>query len=113
MLIIWHGHGYLVLVTVLAISLAANSLFNATCGEKYYNAHKWPFALSLILSAGICWFLGTYLRKRSDRVVIDKKTGEELVINQSQHTFFFVPMHWWAPLLLLLALVLVCIEFFR
>lgn len=110
MLIIWNGHGYLVLIIVLACSLAGNLIINATRGEGYYDQHKWPFALSLILSAALCWLLGTFLRKRADRVVIDKKTGEELVINLSSHTFFFVPMHWWAPILLLIALIVLCVE---
>ena len=100
-------------VIVFSCSLAANLIFNATRGEGYYDHHKWPFASSLILSAAICWFLGSYLRKRSDRIVIDKQTGKEIVINQSQHTFMFVPMHYWAPVLLLLALILLAIEFGR
>jgi hypothetical protein len=111
MIIIWRGLGYLVAVIVFGCSLAANLLFNATRGEGYYDHHKWPFASSLILSAAICWFLGSYLRKRSDRIAIDKQTGKEIVINQSRHTLFFVPMHYWAPILLLIALVLVSIEF--
>jgi hypothetical protein len=111
MIIIWHGHGYLVAVVVFGCSLAANFIFNTTRGVGYYDHHKWPFALSLVLSAAICWFLGTYLRKRSDRVVIDKQTGKEIVINQSRHTLFFVPMHYWAPVLLAIALILLSIEF--
>ena len=111
MIIIWHGQGYLVAVIVFGCSLVVNLIINATRGKEYYDHHKWPFALSLILSAVICWFLGTYLRKRSDRVVIDKQTGKEIAINQSRHTLFFVPMHYWAPLLLMIALILLSIEF--
>jgi hypothetical protein len=34
--------------------------------------------------------------------VIDKATGRELTIGGS-HTFFFVPMHYWAVVLIALA----------
>lgn len=111
--IIWSGKGYLVFVIVFGCSLIANLISNAKVGPGYYNHHKWPLAISLLVSAAVCWPLGDYLRKRSDRVVIDKQTGREFVINQSRHTLFFIPMHWWAPILLVSALILFAIEFFR
>jgi MFS family permease len=111
--IIWQGLGFLVAVIVFGCSLVANLILNATVGDGYYDHHKWPFAVSLIFSAAICWFLGNYLRTRSDRIAIDKETGKEFVVNQSRHTLFFIPMHYWSPILLLIALILFGIEFLR
>src|ERR1035437_2981734 len=111
MVIIWRGLGFLVAVIVFGCSLAANFIFNATRGEGYYDHHKWPFAVSLVFSAAICWFLGNYLRKRSVRMAIDKETGREIVVNQSRHALFFIPMHYWSPILLVIALILFGIEF--
>jgi len=111
MVIIWRGLGWLVAVIVFGLSLVANLAFNAIYGEGYYDNHKWPFALSLIVSAAVCWFLGSYLKTRSDRVVIDKKTGKEIVMNQSQHALFFIPMHLWGPILALIAAIVLVLEF--
>ncbi|HTY88152.1 MAG TPA: hypothetical protein VMB80_11855 [Candidatus Acidoferrum sp.] len=111
--IIWTGKGYLVFVIVFGCSLIANLIVNAKAGPDYYDQHKWPFAVSLLVSAAICWPLGDYLRKRSDQVVIDKQTGKEFVINQSRHTLFFIPMHWWAPILMVGAVILFVVEFSR
>lgn len=110
-MLIWNGLGFLVAVVVFGCSLVANIIFNQVMGEGYYDSHKWPVAISLIVSAVFCWALGDYLRKRSDRAVIDVETGEELVINQSHHSLFFIPMHWWGPILLVIALVLFAGEF--
>ena len=35
-------------------------------------------------------------RYKEERVIglVDEETGERLVINKSNHTFFFIPMHW-------------------
>ena len=110
-MIIWRGRGFLVAVIIFGSSLVANLIFNAEVGPGYYDHHKWPFAVSLIVSAVICWFLGDYLRKRSDRIAIDKQTGKEFVVNQPQHTLFFIPMHYWAPILLVGALILFGVEF--
>lgn len=110
-MIIWSGLGFLVAVIVFGCSLVANLIFNAAYGDRYYDNHKWPVAIAFIVAAAICWFLGKHLRKRSDRVVIDKQTGKEFTVNQSRHTLFFVPMHWWAPILLVIAVILFGVEF--
>ena len=112
-MIIWQRRGYLVAVIIFGFSLLLNLALNATYGVGYYDHHKWPFALSLVVSAILCWFLGNYLRKQSDRVVIDKLTGKEFVINQSRHTLFFIPMQYWGPILLVCAAILFGIEFMR
>lgn len=104
-MIIWNGLGFLVAVIVFGSSFAMNLIFDDICGDGYYDNHNWPFAISLLCSSSICGVLGYYLKKRTDRVVIDKETGEELVVNMSRHSLFFIPMHYWGPLLLGLALL--------
>ena len=111
--IVWTGKGYLVFVIVFVCSLIANIVSNMELGPGYYDHHKWPLVVSLAVSGAICWSLGDYLRKRSDQVVIDKQTGRKFVINRSRHTLFWIPMHWWGPLLLAGGSILVAIEFLR
>lgn len=110
MVIIWRGLGFLVAVIVFACSLAANLILNATYGDGYYDHHKWPFALSLLVSAAICWFVGVNLRKSSDRLAIDKESGKEFVVNRPKHALFFIPMHLWGPILAVIAVILLGIE---
>lgn len=111
MVIIWRGLGFLVLVIAFGFSLLANLIFDSVVGEGYYDHHLWPCAISLIFSAAVCWLLGDYLRKRSGQVVIDKATGKEYPVGRSQHALFFIPMHYWGPILLVGALVALGIEF--
>lgn len=103
----------MVFLIVFGCSLIANLIFNAVVGPGYYDEHKWPFAVSLLASAVICWSLGMWLRKHSGTVVLDKQTGEPFVINQPRHRLFFIGMHWWGPILLVTALILFAIEFSR
>jgi hypothetical protein len=112
-MLIWQGLGFLVAVIVFGCALAVNFITNAAVGDGYYEKHNWPMAVSLMLSAAICWFLGNHLRKRSDRVAIDKETGREFVVNQSRHTLFFIPMHYWSPILLVIAMIAIGREFLR
>jgi hypothetical protein len=109
--IVWRGYGWLVAVIVFGLSLIGNLICDGIYG--YYDNHKWPFAVSLLASGAICWFLGQYLKGRSDRIAVDKATGQEFVANQSRHTLFFVPMHLWGPILGLIALVLLGLSLLR
>ena len=112
-MIIWSGLGFLVAVIVFGCSLALNFAFNAWLGEGYYDTHKWPLAVSLFLSAIICWFLGSALRKRTSRTVIDKETGKETVLNRSNHSLFFIPMHIWAPILAAIGAVVLVMDLLK
>jgi hypothetical protein len=98
-MIIWSGLGFLVAVIVFGFSLVFNLVFNAWLGESYYEEHKWPFGVSLLLSAIACWFLGSYLRRRGAQTVIDTTTGQEMVLDRGRHQFFFIPMHLWGAIL--------------
>ena len=113
MVIIWQGLGFLVAVIVFGCSLVANLVSNATVGDGYFDRHKWPLAVSLIVSAALCWLLGSYLGARSDRIAIDKETGKEFVVNRSRHGLFFIPILYWPPILLVIALILLGLEFLR
>jgi hypothetical protein len=104
-MLIHRGLGYLVFVIVFVVSLAANFLFNAVYGDRYYDNHKWPLVFSLMISANIIWVLGRHLRKRSDRIVIDKQTGKEMVINESTHDLFFIRMEYWSPIIVVIGLI--------
>jgi hypothetical protein len=112
-MIIWSGLGFLVAVIVFGFSLALNFAFNAWWSEGYYDTHKWPFAISLFLSAITCWFLGSSLRKRKSQIVIDKETGKELVLNRSNHTLFLIPVHIWAPILAVIGGVVLVIDLMK
>lgn len=112
-MIIWSGLGFLVAVIVFAFSLALNLAFDAWWGAGYYVAHKWPFAISLFLSAVVCWFLGSALRNRTSQTVIDKVTGKELVLNRGNHSLFFIPMHIWAPILAVIGVVVLVVDLLR
>jgi hypothetical protein len=104
-MIIWSGWGFLVAVIVFGASLAVELVTEALVGDdRFYQVHAWPLALALALSGVIIWGVGKYLHARGARVVIDKATGQELTIG-GQHRFFFIPMHYWGPVLIALSVL--------
>jgi hypothetical protein len=102
-MIIWSGWGFLVAVFVLVASLAMELVTESlTHDDNFYQTQAWPLALALVIAGIATWFVGIYLNARGARTVIDKATGKELALG-SRHHFFFIPMHYWGPALIVLA----------
>ena len=111
--VIWSGKGFLVAVIVFGFSLVANLTTNALTGNGvYWDAHKWPLAVSLFASATVCLPLGFYFRERKAQVLIDPKTQKEVTLRES-HTLFFIPVLWWSPILAAFGLVAFGVEFLK
>ena len=93
-MVIWSGFGFLVAVITFGSCLLANIVLDAQFGEGYYSSHLWAVGAALIVGGIGSSGIGFMLKARSDRFVVDEETGERMVINNSNHTFFFIPMHW-------------------
>ncbi|EMI45749.1 hypothetical protein [Rhodopirellula sp. SWK7] len=93
-MVIWSGLGFLAGVITFAFLLLFNFVLDSQFGEGYYSSHPWAIGTALILGGIVSSGVGFMLKGRSDRYVVDEETGERLVVNNSSHSFFFVPMHW-------------------
>ena len=93
-MIIWTGLGFLVAVITFGSCLLANFVLDAQFGEGYYSSHLWAVGAALLIGGTISSGIGFMLKGRSDRFVVDEATGKRMVINNSSHSFFFIPMHW-------------------
>jgi hypothetical protein len=105
------GKGWLVFAIVFCFSLGANLICDYAAGNRtYWNNHKWPFAISLLVSSPVCWIVGKRLTSRSVRVLVDQETGEKVTV-RPDHAYFLIPIHWWGPLLAAIAIIILWIEF--
>src|SRR5579872_257866 len=103
MFVVWSGHGYLVGVFTLASCLGMESATAAFTGDdQYYHEHVWPLPAALAIAAVPTWLVGRALDRNSRRTLIDAETGETVIV-RSGHTFLFIPMHLWGPLLVAIA----------
>jgi len=95
-MVIWNGLGFLVAIIALGSLWAVQALTGTIYGdEAYYQAHTWPklagFGLAGVLTSGIGYALNKLRRE----------TGA------GTHSFFFIPMDYWGPILFLLGVVYV------
>jgi len=67
----------------------------------------------MFIAAALSWVVGSLLTKRTARTVIDKATGKEMVLDQASHRLFFIPMHYWGGILVVIGLALCVMEFIK
>ncbi len=100
MIFVWRGKGLLVpifgflgMTLVVALGRAVND-FHSKLGSGLV-----VFACGLA-AAIPCWLVGVKVNDpRRDRIVIDRETGQEIVLSVRHH-FMFIPMQYYAFLYL-------------
>jgi hypothetical protein len=95
-MIIWRGCGILVLVITALVVVSIQLIAEAVGGEGAYQ--PWMAGLGVLLSAVPVWFLGRYFNNRGARTLVDKATGQEVVLRPN-HSLFFIKMEYWAAIL--------------
>jgi hypothetical protein len=98
-MIIWTGWGVAVPVITFASLLLLDWATGVYFGDtSYYAENGWPKFVAFTLAALVIWFLGRYLNGGEGRVLIDPATQETVVLKRT-HTFFWLRMEYWAPIL--------------
>jgi hypothetical protein len=93
-------------LVALGTELVAESI---TGQDRFYQDHPWLVVAAMVVAGGLVGLVALYVGRQPARVVIDKQTGEELTL-QPKHTFFFVPIQYWAVLLPAIATVIVLVR---
>jgi hypothetical protein len=102
-MIIWSGLGFLVPIIpfgcFFVTQLALTTIFN---DATYYSEHSWPKLMAWLTAVSLIAVVGWSLSKGT--AYVDKATGQEVIIRRS-HTFFFLPVLYWAPIIAAIGLV--------
>ena len=102
--LIWSGRGYLVFViaatSCLLMELATRAVFQ---DNTYYQKQAWPIPAALAIAGVICFFVGRSMNRGSPRRLRDIETGALVVLPPPRHEFFFVPVQYLGPILVVVA----------
>jgi hypothetical protein len=101
-MIIWKGYGILVLVIAVAIGAIGSLIFG-----KIGSTEDMGAAVGAIISGIIIWIVGNKLNSPAkDKVMIDKQTGQEVVLKPN-HSFLFIKMQYWAFIVGAIGLIMI------
>ncbi len=105
-MIIWRGWGLVAVVLGFAALLGAPFVVDAVAGRGTYSRDAWLYAGPAVAVAGVLtFFVGRWLNDpRRGRVLVDKKTGEE-VLDKPRNDLFFIPMELWGGALVVLGVI--------
>ena len=95
-MIIWSGLGFVVAligaVCLMAMDALTGALFN---DANYFATHGWPKLVALAAAGGLTFLFARFLDKRPVK---------------RRHSLFFIPVKYWAPLLVVLGGVLMFVK---
>ena len=104
-MIIFHGWGIL---TVAIVAIVGGSVtVGAAMALDAAGLHAFSgigLALGLLVAAAVNWFVGHRLNSDPGRELVDKATGETVILRRS-HRLFFIPMQWWSLVMVALGLI--------
>ncbi len=110
MLIIWKGMGLVVLLIGILVCLALNIFCAAVFRQNdYFQTHLWVWLAALWITGALCWPVGRYLHRKPGRVLIDKATGQEVIIKHEHH-LMFIKVEYWAFIFLAIGLVVLVVN---
>jgi glycerol uptake facilitator-like aquaporin len=99
-MIIWNRWGFLVPVITLGTCIVSEILWEfITKDEKFYQNNPEPLAIALLVAGIINISFGNWINRRKARRLVDKETGEEVILKDN-HSFFWIPIEYWGIVLI-------------
>lgn len=105
--LIWRGWGILAfLIPLLFFVIGTGIDFNLQSVTQVANYIPLVF---LFLSAPVVWFLGVRLNSKPPRKLIDPQTNQQVLLKKT-HSLFWVPMQYWAIVVVILGLITIATQ---
>jgi hypothetical protein len=104
-MIFWEGLGFVVAVIAFAVLILAETVSEKITGDdQFYQQHGWVLLIGLLVAAGLTYGLHRLLLLKKQRVLIDKETGEEVVLTP-KHSLLGIPVQLWPVVFVALGLI--------
>lgn len=98
----YRGLGYLVLALFVVPLIVGGSILNWGLGiDVLKTKSSWPLHSLILLGAILTFIVGWYLNRTPFEQTIYEKTGPVTVL-RTRHTFYFIRMEYWGPIILAL-----------
>ena len=105
-MLIWRGYGIMVVVFAFVGLIAGKAFAENVWGTPVpVDKRQWGELLGMLLAAALVYGFHLLTQRPSEkRVIIDKRTGREEVL-EKKHDLFFIPMKYWSIILVVLGVM--------
>ena len=100
-MIVWSGFGWVVAIIAFACLLLGNMIL----GDSW-SGNTWAQSGAMLVAAAITYaFDRFFLSKRADKTLMNKETGEDVILRKND-SLFFVPVRFWPFVLIAIAIAI-------
>jgi hypothetical protein len=100
--VIWQRWGIVVL-GFAALALFGGAMLASTLHIEG-RASAIPIGVALLAVGALTWYAGKRMNRNASRDLLDPATGQTVTLH-NRHTFFFIPVEWWAPVFIVAGIV--------
>jgi hypothetical protein len=102
--VVWQRWG----IVVLGIAVLGLAIGMLLAGVLHIEgrASGIPIGIGLLVAGALAWYGGKRMNRNTSRDLLDPATGETVTL-RFRHTFFFVPVEWWAPVFIVAGIIMV------
>ena len=112
-MIIYSGEGYLALVFFMVPVVVVGAILYYGFGIDILRSHSWwPLHSIMMLGAILTFAIGFYLNRSKVAEITYERSGPVTTL-KPRHTFYFVPLEYWGPIVLAIYFVLVAYSSFK
>ena len=87
MTIVWSGRGFLSIIVFFAVFFLSASVLPKELSN-------YTFICSAFISGLFSWYFGKKWNSEDEKIVIDEKTGQKLILKNT-HELFWIPLQYW------------------
>ncbi len=100
-MVVWSGFGWLVAIIAIACLLIGNVIL----GDGW-SGNTWAQAGAMLAAAAVTFgFDKVLLSKRVDKTLMNKETGEDVIIRKND-SLFFIPVRFWPFVFIAIAIAI-------
>jgi hypothetical protein len=111
-MIVWQGWGFFIVFVLAIASGITNVAFEIVTGSEEAFKSQLGSAVMMLVAAILNYGFSRRLQSKSqDRVMIDKETGQEIIL-RSSHSLLFIPVKWWTPIFVVISALLAYAHYF-
>ncbi len=102
-MIVWSGRGFLSVVVLAVVLFGLTSFL-----PKEQN--NLSYAISLFVAAIFSWIMGKKWNESNQKSLIDKETGEEIILKPN-HSLFWIKMQYWGFIFGIIGVIMLVKQF--